>query len=286
MAGLFGESAIARKYSGRGRVALGLALVVRLGRAAVAVGEPGVQLGEVAAGRLHGVHHGLEAVLVLPAGRAVGATPHVPDQLGHPALRRAVLLGQEAEEDPVPVVVPVAVPPVELEVGSAELPGGEVVHVVVDGVVDLVLGPGGRRLHEPRVLVGVVGVLGGVEVLVRGRDLHVLQRGVRRELAVGVVVVEHAVRLEVPRAAAGGAALGGAVRRRTPCRRSGRGRCRAWRCRRPCRRTRVPGSRPRRRSRARGPSRRARTRRSPGRRSRGWCRRGSRSSLASGPASP
>ncbi len=67
---------------------------------------------------------------------------------------------------------------------------GEVLQVVVDVVVDLVLGPGRGRLHEPGVLVVVVGELHRVEELVRGGHLEVLDRGAGE---LRVVVVEGAV---------------------------------------------------------------------------------------------
>ena len=126
-----------------------------------------------------------------PAPVSASASSHCSaDQDRHSALLRGVLLGEVAEEDPV-AVVPHAAEPVHRLARALEGALGEVLDVVVDAVVDLVLGPGGRGLQEPSVLGVVVGVLGGVEDLVGGRHLEVLQGGVGGEL--GVVVVEGAV---------------------------------------------------------------------------------------------
>ena len=87
---------------------------------------------------------------------------------------------------------------------------GEVLVVVVDRVVDLVLHPGRRALHEPDVLVDVVGELDRVEVLVGGSDPECVDRR-DAELRPRVVVVEHAVRRRAPVAGVGLVAVRGAV---------------------------------------------------------------------------
>ena len=91
----------------------------------------------------------------------------------------------------------------------ADLTVGEVLPVVVDGVRDPLLHPGGGGLHQPAVLGEVVAELDGVEELVGSGDPEAVDRG-RAELGAGEVVVEHAVarRLPLP---PGLAALGCAV---------------------------------------------------------------------------
>ncbi len=70
--------------------------------------------------------------------------------------------------------------------------------------------PRRRRLEQPGVLAGVVGVLDRVEVLVGRRHAQVVVGGVRGEHRLGEVVVEDAVAVGDP-LAAGGAVVGRAV---------------------------------------------------------------------------
>ncbi len=135
----------------------------------------------------------LPRVVVVACRRgAVGAPQHVAHQRGQACLAGGVALGEEAEEDPHAVVPPVAGELVHRPTGLRERAAAQVLHVVVDVVVHLVLDPGRGGLEEPAVLEEVVGVLDGVEVLVRRRDLQLLQVGVAG-VDGGVVVVEHAV---------------------------------------------------------------------------------------------
>ncbi len=170
-----------------------------------------------------GVDGGLHRVVVRRARDRVRAAPDRPHDLAR------VPLGEVAEEDPGAVLLErervgrVRVVPVE-RVPEGLLPDRaerEVLAVVVDPVVDLVLDPRGAALHQPEVLLPVVGELDGVEELVRrghaqggdavGPDLELLARevvvddAVRGDVAPGAPprVVGRAVAVEAHRAEVG-----------------------------------------------------------------------------------
>ena len=133
-------------------------------------------------------HHGLDRLQRV--GTAAGGVGGLP----HPTHDRAVVevLGGEAEQDPRAEAVQ-ARGVVGRRPREPDGAVGEVLDVVVDRGEGLVLHPGGGALHEPEVLVDVVGELDRVEELVGRRDAHRVEEVGAAVLRPGVVVVQHAV---------------------------------------------------------------------------------------------